>query len=100
MELSKLDGQLEKSDTVSTKTKITNINFIVDGSDQFLDTADAGGDVGTIYLTIDEINEIEKAMKDSGKTDDFKRFYKRLEKYAFLKEVMRKVNLEKKPWDK
>lgn len=38
-------------------------------------------------------------MKEAGNGDAFSRFLKRLEKFSFLKEIMRKVNLEKKPWE-
>lgn len=59
-----------------------------------IDFAEAGKEVGTIYITKDEMAQIEREMAKNGQAEQYQRFLKRLKKYQFLKTLMRKVNLE------
>lgn len=62
---------------------------LLNNSTSYIDTAQAGNDIGIIHITLDELAQI----KDKTDPADWTRFIKRLKKFAFLKKVMRKINL-------
>ena len=51
--------------------------------------------LGLIYITVDELSNIESKMRENGQGEQYDRFLRRLRKYSFLKQIMRKVNIEK-----
>ena len=65
--------------------------LFIDGQTAYTDTAQAGSEVGLIYITLEEMKKVLKGTAP----DSFERFQKRLKKYAFLKKIMRKENLNK-----
>lgn len=68
---------------------------ILKGRETMIDSVESGKDAGMVYLTLPEISEIEDLMKDKGLESGYERFMKRLQKYSFIKALMRKVNIEK-----
>lgn len=68
---------------------------ILKGRETMIDSVESGKDAGMVYLTLPEIAEIEDLMKDKGLESGYERFMKRLQKYSFIKALMRKVNIEK-----
>eukprot|EP00344_Euplotes_crassus_P004580 CAMPEP_0197007904 /NCGR_PEP_ID=MMETSP1380-20130617/42833_1 /TAXON_ID=5936 /ORGANISM="Euplotes crassus, Strain CT5" /LENGTH=112 /DNA_ID=CAMNT_0042428215 /DNA_START=20 /DNA_END=355 /DNA_ORIENTATION=+ len=65
--------------------------LLLNSGSEYTDTAQAGNEVGIIYITLSEFDEIQKGTDKS----EYSRFLRRLQKFSFMKKLMRRVNLKK-----